>query len=520
MQRHVILAGCLAVLFCLSACSSFHKPSKDLVQAEDRIWGLDQAQHDAYQAPPILEKTDEAYVSLEEVEFVQTKLPAYFQDSIVMVEQPLSLPEIADRLAQLTGAEVRMTPYLRSAGNSEIMHMKMPMDFEGKLKGFLDGVAAFYGVYWKYESGVISFFRYDTVVYSLFASLGSLSTSASLTNKSKSDAYSSGDNSNSKGSESIEGEQTTKTSADLNIWVEVADNVKTMLSENGSVVANQSAGTITVTDTPVILERVDTYISEINRKLSRQVAISVQVYNFESSDVENYGVEATFADALHGVQLQGAQVRSSVDGTSPFTASILSGGTWGDFAGSKLVLDALNRVGKTSLVTSGSGITLNNQPMPIQVIRRKGYLESVSSSSLSDDDYEVALNQGQITTGFSMTVTPHILSNGMCALQYNVSYSHLEDIEDITSGNQKIQAPEVSTRSFMQRLAMPVNSTLILAGFKQLTHSHDSALSFFGAGKQHQASDSLVIVVIDLNAIDPQPIRKVFGDEAQVSMRQ
>src|SRR5690606_20954939 len=106
----------------------------------------------------------------------------------------------------------------------------------------------------------------------------------------------------------------------------------------------------------------------------------------------------------------------------------------------------------------------------------------------SDVGTTVELTPGVVTTGFSMSVTPHILDNHRVALQYTVTLSNLDNLATIESGGSSIQTPEVSTRSFLQRVAMPVGSTLVLAGFEQTRNRDNKAVGLSGYSRQDEAT--------------------------------
>ena len=67
-----------------------------------------------------------------------------------------------------------------------------------------------------------------------------------------------------------------------------------------------------------------------------------------------------------------------------------------------------------------------------------------------------------------MTVVPNILKDNNVLLQYNVSLSNIEDIKTFeASDDTKVQLPEVTSRSFSQKVRMQMGQTLVLGGFEQ-----------------------------------------------------
>ncbi|EQD67604.1 type IVB pilus formation outer membrane protein, R64 PilN family, partial [mine drainage metagenome] len=104
----------------------------------------------------------------------------------------------------------------------------------------------------------------------------------------------------------------------------------------------------------------------------------------------------------------------------------------------------LDTYGHVSLMTQGSGIALQGQPLPIEVTKTVGYLASAETTASTLVGQSTALTPGQVTTGFSMIVVPRILPGGSLAMQYAVDLSTLNSLTTINSGGESIQVPSVS----------------------------------------------------------------------------
>jgi type IVB pilus formation R64 PilN family outer membrane protein len=124
-------------------------------------------------------------------------------------------------------------------------------------------------------------------------------------------------------------------------------------------------------------------------------------------------------------------------------------------------------------------VTLNNQPVPVQVAKQTSYLQSSQTTVVAQVGTTTTLTPGTVTSGFNMSILPHILTNGTVLLQFSTDISSLREIREVESGGSMIQAPEIDTRNFLQRVAMKSNETLIISGFEQT----DDNLNRQGVGK-------------------------------------
>jgi type IVB pilus formation R64 PilN family outer membrane protein len=131
------------------------------------------------------------------------------------------------------------------------------------------------------------------------------------------------------------------------------------------------------------------------------------------------------------------------------------------------MISALATQGRVTELTSATVVTLNNQPVPVNVGRRVSYLASSSTSLTANVGSTTSLTPGTVNTGFSMTLVPHIIDGKELLLQYSVDLSSLLRIKTISSGGNTIEAPDISTSSFLQRVRLASNETLVVAGFDQ-----------------------------------------------------
>lgn len=357
----------------------------------------------------------------------------------------------------------------------------------GSLKGLLDTAAARFGVSWKYADGAIQFFHTEARNFQINAIPGDSTFSATVTSGATSTGGASGVAGGASGSGSgssgggasngvnANNTQNTAVASKLSVYSSIESAIKVMLSPYGRVLASPATGSITVVDTPDSLERIGRYVDGENKSLSRQIAINVTVLSVALSDSDQYGINwnAVYRSLNANFGLASTYQGAASTGLVALTAGIPSTGT-SRFSGSSAVIQALSEQGKVRRQTTASVVTLNNQPVPVQVARQTTYLQSMQSTLVAQVGATTSLTPGVVTSGFNMSILPHVLANGTVMLQFSTDISTLRNIRTIDGGTDssgkvtsRIESPELDTRNFLQRVAMKSNETLIISGFEQ-----------------------------------------------------
>lgn len=383
--------------------------------------------------------------------------------------------------------------------------------YSGKLSGLFDVLAAKYGMYWEPEGDGVRFFMTKSRTFRLLALPGNSSMTSFIGTNTSGSGGGGGEGADSASSSSSE--QRSGIAFDgLSVWQAVDDAIKAMLSPNGKVVVTPATGTVTVDDEPPVLERVAKYIDEQNAALSRQVVINVRVLAVDLNDSDSYGVNwnAVYQNLGAGFSAE-LNTLSGLPGTDNTLALNIIKPTsmWN---GTNAIIEALSKQGRVSQITSASIVTINNQPAPIQVGRQRSYLASSTTTIGSGGaGNTTTLTPGVVTTGFSMSVLPHILDNGSLMLQFSGDISSLVDITTVSSGESSIQTPEVDTRNFLQRVIMKNGETLALTGFEQNQISGSKqgigSANNVALGGSVRASNNKTVLVVLI-----QPVMAIGGE--------
>ena len=372
---------------------------------------------------------------------------------------------------------------------------------EGPLRGLLDHVAIASGYGWDFDArtNTVIFSRLSVRTFTILGAPGKREYKDNITNKSRETTRSSIGGSNVKATvatsdTSSQTAQANTTDYKFDIWADTEKAVKALLSPEGSVVGNQAAGTITVRDRAENIRQVSNYIAEINKRLSRQVALTVHVWALEVTDENEAGLDFQVLFANDDVSIVAGSL-AALGGPSSASATIVSG----KLKNSTGVLKALKEWGNATQVTSGGGLILSNQPVPIQAIKRIAYLAG-SSASQSDYGQTTELTPGEVTTGFAMTIIPHILDRRRVLLQYSINLSSLDELTEFSTSDLTVQLPKTSTRAFSQRSTMQMGQTLVLAGFQDQTQQLANSLGLLNFGRGAKYGKTLLVITIEVEA--------------------
>lgn len=352
----------------------------------------------------------------------------------------------------------------------------------GTVRSLLDAISARFGVFWRYNQDAIQFYFLDTRTFNMAALPGDTSLSSVISSGSQQgSSASSGSDSTAGSAVTGTNSQDTRSVFQMNIWKELDLAIKGMLTKSPAfaqqvgVTISPATGTITVTDTPAVLSRVEKFVEQQNDILSRQVMVNVTILTVSGEEVDEFGVNWNLMyqtlDNKFGIK-NSFQTNSTSSG---FSFGVINPGS--RFNGTELVINVLNQQGNVYLNRSTSVVTLNNRPAPIQIARQTAYLQSSTTTS-TQQSTSTSLTPGTVTSGFNMVVVPNIMKSGNIMLQFATDNSQLRNIRTVASGGASIESPEVDTRNTSQQVMMRSGETLIISGIDQL----DGALTDSGVG--------------------------------------
>lgn len=374
--------------------------------------------------------------------------------------------------------------------------------YRGTLEEALNLLGAKTNLSWKWNGKEVEIYRYETKTYNIAALAGSTLTSSNVDLKGDtSGSAAAGGSGGAQGSAPASGSSNSNVSrkATLTTWDEVKTFLIAQLSQQGSIAVLESAGAVTIKDTPDIHKRIEKSINDLNALLSKQIYLNIDIFAVSKSDADDAGLDLNLAWGASDQFNFSSLTSSSSKAPNTFSIGILKG-PWKD---SNIMAKALSSIGQTSIVNQFSVTTLNGQPTPIASNRKQSYLATTKVTVQgTTGSTTTELQAGEISSGINLNVIPKIEPNGNILLEYAMNLSDVEDIIPLNSpdGTSTIQLPISNLKSVLQRASLRSGETLVLSGFKQtnakLSKSGVGSPSNMLLGGSHNASAGSQYLVI------------------------
>lgn len=369
--------------------------------------------------------------------------------------------------------------------------------WKGSLSGFLDNITTRLGLSWRYESGRVRIFMTDTRSFPVtFLDYQTAFSSKVVSGTTTSSGSSSGSGGLSGDSNTS---QSTTTDMKSSLYKDLESTIKAMLTP-GTGRMSLSAGMLTVTDTPQVLDAVSGYIDGRNQELNRQVVLNVKVYSISKKRQSQLGIDwnAVFTSGSVGATLTNA-FTDAASSAATGGVSILDG----KFANSKAFLHALEEQANVALVTQQANTTTNMSPVSVQVGTQQDYAGRVSAESTANVGTTTSIEKSTITTGFNMTMLPYIMPQAsQMELQFSISMSDDPTMRSFTSGETTVELVKTKLKTFNQKVILKSGQTLVLSGFQQVNNSATKqgvgSTGFFGlgGGANGEKDDTMLVMLI------------------------
>jgi type IVB pilus formation R64 PilN family outer membrane protein len=382
------------------------------------------------------------------------------------------------------------------------------VQYDGTLRGLLDLIAARTGNDWRIDPTGITVYHLDTRTFRIAAFPGSSAQSSTISNRARGGGQAGGGGGGGGGSgqqsttSEVSSGSTTTVTSEINMFESAVETVTGMLSEEGRVARSPSTTSVTVTDVPVVLDRVEAYVKSLNAQITEQVYVDVKVYSVEISANERFGIDWDIVwESLSGrYQAITDTVGLSQADDGAFGIGVIDP-TY-NYAGTNLLLTALSEQGDLAVETTVRMPTLSGQSVPVQVTEETSYQASVQTTLVPDAGAQTTRTAASVTTGFTMNAMPVVIDSEQILMQLQITLSTLRDLRQIGSGDNLIEVPQVDSRQFLPRVKVKSGSTLVLSGFEQERLRSTArgigkpSFSLAGGGKDANRRRTVLIVLL------------------------
>lgn len=289
------------------------------------------------------------------------------------------------------------------------------------------------------------------------------------------------------------------TSQELSVWEDLTSALNMLLSSQGSIAINQSSTSILVRDLPQHVQLIREYLLQQNARLTRQVAVDIQVIDVVFSDQDQRGIDwSLLAESVSGSNILNL-FSGGVQGVQQGASGLRFEQTAGRFSGSELLVQALQEQGVVEVSNHPRMVSLNNQISKVVLEENVTYLASAGSSSTANVGSSDLLIPGVVRTGFELYLLPKI-SNEQVLLQLSTSLSDLLGIDQINSGEKLIQTPQTTRKKFFMKAIVGNSETLLISGLQNTRRQwkgKQGLLPWLFGGQRsshHQHTETIVLL--------------------------
>ena len=281
-------------------------------------------------------------------------------------------------------------------------------------------------------------------------------------------------------------ENIIETTEKFDFWERMAGEIEAIMN-NGKEgfkaplpVVNSNAGLVSVTGTKAQLERVDEYISKLNKSLKKQVMIDVRIVSVDLNNEYQRGVDWSKFDLSFNSYLGG----------NPATPSQFTFGRWNDthtawdivtpsmnpIRGGFIlqgavninlegVINFLDTTGTTRVVSSPKIMTMNNQQALISVGDNINYQITNTIIGTETKTENVDIKQYSTFIGILLNLLPEVSDDGKIMLRINPSLNTFKYKEDnIRQNTPRTIAPDTMQKKLSSVVHINSGDTVVLGG--------------------------------------------------------
>lgn len=351
------------------------------------------------------------------------------------------------------------------------------VSYEGDLKGFLDSTLRRVNLSWEWRGDYVEVFHTKEQTFSLDQDLATVSMSSSMSGGSGS-------------------EHDFDSTNDFDAFTdELSESIENILSSSGKYSISRNLSAITVVDTPSNLRRVERYIDNINKMASKQVMLRVQVFDIESNNSGDYGIDWNILFENSSRMSGGLASAFLPDGDSLFNVKTL-----GSSMDASAAIKALSERRNVTTTINTNIHTTNGRPVPFSVGDDIEYIKNIERSIDENGNRDTTFNTDNMKTGFTLNVLPRITSQGKISMSMGMDISE-GDLRNVILGDIETNLPSTQARSFIQRVLSGNGDPIMLAGFERNTEENSDkriseSISWLAGGSNASSSRKVMTVIV------------------------
>ena len=404
----------------------------------------------------------------KEIEERKPALPETFNKTITLRAKDVALHTILARIGEATGCNIVCDPDVNSTILLSVDTQNLPV--WRVLNTILFPLS--YGFKVKDKDLVILSKETRTFKLNLPPDTQSFSDTISNESSTRSDQVNASGNTNNNPNMSVKiGAKVFVESKEeaISFWKDVSLNLANMISPKGVCSYNKVAGVVTVTDNPVSLDRIASYIDLVNKETAKQILVEVKILEVTLSNEFTYGID------WNAVYKKISAIRSlslSTNFTQNFltpslftlTASSPNDNSGVSQDGIAALIKALESQGKVEVVSEPKIMLLNNEQAMVQVGTVTSYVANTTTTTTQVGLAQASATTDQVQDGVTLRLMASILDDQIM-IELTPVVTTLDELRTINmGGGTTIEAPKTSTRSMHSVVKIKDGQTIAVGG--------------------------------------------------------
>lgn len=263
-----------------------------------------------------------------------------------------------------------------------------------------------------------------------------------------------------------------KSETESDLWKNLDENLKTMLSPDGRSAINKQAFTIMVTDYPTHLRQVSMFLDSLEGPMHRQILIEAKIVEVIMNAGSRVGVNWELVNSRVG-SFANISARQFFPVPADFS---ITGSTFRFFVGSptsgelnisNTYVEALQSEYETQVLSNPKISTLNNQRAVIKATTQEVYFDESLTTSGSSATPIATYTPKFMNVGVVLDVIPQIDDNNNIVLSIHPVYSTISSFVNSPNPDSRGRVPVITTREADTIVRIKDGETVIIAGLIQ-----------------------------------------------------
>jgi MSHA biogenesis protein MshL len=281
-----------------------------------------------------------------------------------------------------------------------------------------------------------------------------------------------------------------------NLYADLLEGVRNLLSPDGRVNIDRTAALLQVTDRPSRLEQIEQYLDAVLLRATRQVQIEAKVIEVTLNDQYSAGINW---NAVLGTLGKSVNVTQTL---APATSGGLTMAL--DLKDFTALINAFSTQGKVNVLSSPRVTAMNNEPAIMRIGTQDVFFVTTTQvNPATGEILQSAVTPQMLTEGVVLSVTPQISADGIIHMSLNPSITERTGVAISRLGDQ---VPIVSVRETDTLVRVHQGETVVIAGLMQDRTTTDTAKTpvlgdlpvvgglFRRTEKQHAKTDLVILL--------------------------